>query len=125
MKQSKSIGKLASAFAVLCIVFLPFAGCGNETLTGLDIISKDGIDFLVKFFIILAILCGLLVLYIGDPLYAAVAAITGVISMMVAYLIAHGKNSAIELKFGAFLAFIGFAVTAIIGFTTTPICILT
>lgn len=113
MENNKLIPKLGSGIAVVCILFLPFVGCGEQNFTGLDILQHKEVGMDIKLFLAASILCGVAVFFLKEYLHYAISAIAGIITLIIAYLIAHNKNEAIELKFGAFLAIIGYVVTAI------------
>ncbi|GEM_PF-3938042 len=116
MDNKKLLSYLGAALAVICILFAPVVGCGESNLNGLQIIQDKSVGADIKVFILLAIICGVLIFFLKKHSHLAVSAIAGALSLFIAYLIAHSKNEGIELRFGAFLAFIGYAVTAITNF---------
>ena len=116
MDTFKIISKCGAALAIFCIIFLPFVGCGDQHLSGLDVITTNGIDAIIKVFVVIAIICGVLIFIFNKPVVSAALAIGGLVSLLIAYLIAHGKNGSIELKYGAFLAILGYAVTSVVNF---------
>jgi hypothetical protein len=111
--RSKVLSYLGAVMAVVCILFAPVVGCGDATLNGLQIIEDKGVGGEIKLFIILALSCGVLIFFLKKHAHLVITAIAGAVSLFIAYLIAHGKNGAIELKVGAYLAFVGYTVTAI------------
>ena len=116
MNNNKLLSYLGAAVAVLSILFAPVVGCGETNLNGLQIIQDNSVGTEVKLFIIIAIICGVIIFFLKKHLHLVASAIAGAVALLVAYLIAHGENEGIELRFGAFLAFIGYAVTAVTNF---------
>ncbi len=116
MENKKLLSYLGAALAVFCILFAPVVGCGETNLNGLQIIQDKSVGTDIKLFIIIAIICGVTIFFLKKNLHLVASAIAGAVALLIAYLIAHSKNEGIELRFGAFLAFIGYAVTAITNF---------
>lgn len=116
MNNTKIISSLGSAMAILCILFLPFVGCGEENLTGMQVIQHQQIGQDIKAFVILSILCGLLIFFFNRHVEIAITAVLGIASLFISYLIAHSKNAGIELRIGAFLSIGAYVITALVNF---------
>lgn len=113
----KVISKLCVAIAVLSIAFFPIAGCGGEKLSGLTILGSDRVDGEIKMFLVVASLCGIIILFLTKFKQMSIFAIGGFVSLIIALLIAKGKpySDAIKLEPGAYIAFLGYIVSALIG----------
>jgi len=116
MNKYKLIAKFGAVMAIFCILFLPFVGCGGQNLTGLDVMQNERIGADIKFFIIASIACGVLIIFLKNYIISAIIAVGGIVSLLIAYFIAHSKIDAIELKTGAFLAITGYVITVIASF---------
>ena len=116
MNNYRLISNIGAACAILCIIFLPVVGCGDANLTGIDIIKDNQIGTSIKIFVIAAIICGVLIFFLKELLHIAICAIAGAVALFIAYMIAHSENESIEMKIGAILALIGYAVTAVTNF---------
>ena len=115
--------KLGGLVVLVCFLFLPVAGCGSVTISGFDLFKMKDISATVKIFAGIAMLCAAVVLFLPNKSLVFFIAIGGIISLVIAYLIAKGKMSsgndfgvtnAIDLKSGSYLSIIGFAVSAIV-----------
>ena len=115
--------KLGGLVVLVCFLFLPVAGCGSMTISGIDLFKMKDISASVKIFAGLAMLCATAILFLPDKSLIFFSAIGGLISLIVAYLIAKGKMSsgdnlgmanAIDLKSGSYLSMIGFAISAVV-----------
>ena len=115
--------KLGGLVVLVCFLFLPVAGCGSMTISGIDLFKMNDISATVKIFAGLAMLCAVAILFLPDKSLIFFSAIGGLISLIVAYLIAKGKMSsgdnlgmsnAIDLKSGSYLSMIGFAISAVV-----------
>lgn len=120
MKNAHII-KLGGMLAIVCFLFLPVAGCGSMTITGIDLVKMKDIDASVKLFAVLAMLCAIAIIILPDKTLAFFSAIGGLISLLIAFLIMKGKMSsgndfgmsnAIELKSGSYLSMLGFIISA-------------
>jgi len=120
MKNAHLI-KLGGMLAIVCFLFLPVAGCGSMTITGIDLIKMKDIDASVKLFAVLAMLCAVAIIFLPDKTLAFFSAVGGLISLLIAYLVMKGKMSsgddfgmsnAIELKSGSYLSMLGFLISA-------------
>jgi hypothetical protein len=109
--------------AIVCFLFLPVAGCGSMTITGIDLIKMKDIDASVKLFAVIAMLCAVAIIFIPDKTLAFFNAVGGLISLLIAYLVMKGKMSsgddfgmsnAIELKSGSYLSMLGFLISAVV-----------
>lgn len=116
MNKYKLISNTGAAMAIICILFLPFVGCGGQNLTGIDVIKHNGIGIEIKFFVVASIICAGIIFALKEHIQLAVSAIAGVVSLLIAFLIAQSKMEGLELKFGAFLALIAYSVIAVINF---------
>ena len=116
MNNYKLISNIGAAMAIFCILFLPFVGCGGQKLTGIDVIKHSGIGTEIKFFVVASIISAGIVFALKKHIQLAVSAIAGIVSLLIAYLIAQSKMEGLELKFGAFLALIAYAVIAVTNF---------
>lgn len=114
MNNYRVFSGTGGAIAVVCILFLPVIGCGNETINGIEIVQSRNVSVEIKFFIVLSVIAGVAILFLKQQVAAFVAGIIGLASLLFSYLIAHNKMQAIELKMGAYLAMIGFVITAVV-----------
>ena len=110
--------KIGAALAIICILFLPVVGCGDQNLNGIELIKEKNIWSEVKFFIIASITCGIIIFFLKKHIMVAITAIGGIFSLIIAYLIAHDKSGSIDLKIGSYFAFLFYSITAIISFIT-------
>ena len=115
--------KLGGLVVLVCFLFLPIAGCGSMTISGFDLFKMKDISATVKIFAGLAMLCAAVVVFLPDKSLVFFSAIGGIITLIIAYLIAKGKMSsgddlgmsnAIDLKSGSYLSLIGFALSAVV-----------
>jgi len=115
--------KLGGMLAIICFLFLPVAGCGSMTISGVDLFTTEDISVTVKIFSVLAMLCAVAIIFIPDKTLTFIGAIGGFASLIIAFLIAKGKMSsgndlgvseAIDLKSGSYLSMFGFIVSAVV-----------
>ena len=115
--------KLGGLVVLVCFLFLPVAGCGSMTISGFDLFKMKDISATVKIFAGVAMLCAAAILFLPSKSLVFFSAIGGIISLVLAYLIAKGKMSsgddlgvsnAIDLKSGSYLSLIGFAISAVV-----------
>lgn len=120
------IMKIGGMVAIVCFLFLPVAGCGPQTINGVDLLKMDDIDISVKIFAVLAMVMALGIIFLQDKLQVFFSAIAGLIALVVAYLIAKSKMhsgndfgmaDAIELKSGSYLSMLGFIISAVVSKT--------
>ncbi|PQJ12993.1 hypothetical protein CJD36_004410 [Flavipsychrobacter stenotrophus] len=107
---------MGGVIAIVSILFLPIIGCGGDTITGVGIFKSNQVSSEIKLFIGIAVLMGLVLIFLRKYLVAAITGIAGLVSLLIAYSIAHSKIAGIELKFGAFFAMIGFAISSLVNF---------
>ena len=121
--KNAHILKLSGMLAIVSFLFLPVAGCGSMTISGIDLIKMEDISVTVKLFAILALVCAVGIIFLQDKTLIFFSAIGGFISLIIAYLIAKGKMSsgndlgisdAIDLKSGSYLSMLGFAISAVL-----------
>ena len=114
--------KLGGMMALVCFLFMPVAGCGGMTISGVDLMKTGGYDNSVKVFSGLAMLCAVLMIFVPDKIVTSICSIGGLISLVIAFLIVKGKMSSgndfgisnsIEIKSGAYLSMVGFIVSSI------------
>ena len=122
MKNAHII-KLGGMLAIVCFLFMPVAGCGSVTISGIDLIQMKDISVSVKLFAILAMICAICIIFLQDKTLAFFSAIGGFASLIIAFLIIKGKMSsgsdfgasnAIEFKSGSYLSLLGFGISAIV-----------
>tara|TARA_R110002072_G_scaffold131249_1_gene270726 strand:+ start:175 stop:546 length:372 start_codon:yes stop_codon:yes gene_type:complete len=113
MKNHKLISKYGAGIAVVCIMFLPVVGCGGDNLNGFEILKHKDIWVEVKIFIALSIVSGIAILFMKHYAKMTIGAIAGLVSLLLAYFIAHSKNEGFELKIGGSLGAISYAVSAV------------
>ena len=116
MDNGPLISKIAAAVAIISIIFAPVAGCGSTNFSGLDIVLSKDVSSEVKLFLIISVVCGILIFVLEKHSQLTVSAIAGGAALIIAYLIVHSKNGAIELRVGSFIALIGYAVSGTINF---------
>lgn len=113
---TKIFSNAGATLALIFILFAPVVGCGSQNMNGIDLLSNNGIDAQIKIFILLALVFAGVIFFLKAHLHSVFCAILGALSLFIAYLIAHSKNEAIELKIGAFVAFIGYAIIIVVNF---------
>ena len=137
---NSNIIKLAGILALISMLFLPLAGCGTITFSGLDIIKSDDTDSTIKILLIAAIVAGILVIVLKSKGKIFLSSIVGIVLLVISYiymksnlnpkddvigglndLSTSGNNlfgmdasDIIELKAGSYLAVISFLVVAFI-----------
>ena len=111
-----SLPKVSAALAVFCILFAPIVGCEGQNFNGVEIIQHKNIMPEVKLFIILSIACGVTIFFLRERTQIAICAIGGIITLLIAYLIAHNKNDAIDLRVGSYFAIIAYSITSVTSF---------
>lgn len=116
MSNQKLIIKFSSAIALVCILFLPIVGCNGLDFSGFDIFKNEAIWIELKICILIAIACGILILCFKEYLHFAISAISGIVTLIIAYLFAYSKNEGFNLKIGAFIGIIGYSISAILSF---------
>jgi hypothetical protein len=117
------IMKLGAIVTLVSFLFLPVAGCGSMTVSGFDVFKMNDISAGVKIFAGIAMILALAILFVPNKSYVFFSGIAGIVSLVIAYMIAKGKMSsgndfgmsdAIDLKSGSYLSMIGFAVSAVV-----------
>ncbi len=113
--NSKLISKYLAAIAIFSLLFFPVAGCGgggssdsfigssDSSFTGVQILKKNGIQMVIKLFFIVSILCGVVIFFFKRQIEHIVSAIGGIVSLVIAYVIACDKFRGIDLKVGSYL----------------------
>lgn len=118
MTTQTLLSKFGSAIAVLAIMFLPIMGCEQTDLTGYAILFDDLLkaDAGLRALVTLSVLCGIGVLLLKRPLHHLIGAIVGALALLAAYLYARisSDGDEMELRYGAFVALAGFAVTLVL-----------
>lgn len=116
MKSSKLATNFGAVIAILSILFLPVVGCGDENLTGVDLVQLQEVGLDTKIFTIAAILSGLFVLVSRNPITKGIGALCGALALIIAFLLARYGYEFIELKLGAYIAIIGYVFSALVSF---------
>jgi hypothetical protein len=98
------------------MLFLPVVGCGDENATGMDIIRSDKVFTEIKTFLIISMACGVIIILLKELIYTAVAAIFGIISLLVFYVMAKNRIDLLQLKAGAYLAIVAYLAAILAGF---------
>lgn len=111
----KPISKIGGAVAAVSVLFLPIVGCGGESVNGLDVIKGDHVDGILKACVAASVLCGIIILFLHQHKNFIAMSIAGILSLLAGYMIARNKLP-VELKAGAFLAFLAFGTTAGVNF---------
>lgn len=114
--------KLGGMLTLVSFLFLPVAGCGSLTFSGIDLMKMDSISVTVRIFAILAMLCALVIVFVPDKTVVFFSAIGGFIALLIAYFSVKSKmdtgdsfgiSNAFELKSGSYLSIIGLVVSAV------------
>ena len=131
MKSSKSttnkelnysqsgILKIIAAISIVAIIFFPVAGCGGENATGLDIIKakESQLPHGIKLFVIISIMSGCVIFFLKDNLHMIISSITGIVTLLISYLIAKDKlGGYLDLKIGAYLGILGYGAIALLSY---------
>ncbi len=114
MSNQKIISNIGGAVAFVSIFFLPVVGCGGKNVNGIQIVQSDHVSADIKAFIMVSVLCAGLIIILKSYIQSGIAAITGLISLLVGYFIVKDKLDALDFKIGGILATIGFVISAII-----------
>jgi hypothetical protein len=124
------ITKFGAMMAIVCFLFLPIAGCGSMTFTGVDFFKMGEIDTSVKLFAALAMIFAVVIIFLKDKFQIFSSAIAGLALLVIAYMVAKGKmhsgdsfgmSNGIELKSGSYLSMIGFIISAVVSKTKNEI----
>lgn len=116
----KLILKLSGILAVICLMFMPVAGCkGSDAgnVSGLDILTKSqDLNIAVKIFFIFSILAAVVVFFMKKYLHLAIVAFSGIASLLISFFIATAKSeySIVELKVGSYLAIVVYLAIGVI-----------
>ena len=109
------ISRILSFISILSILLLPIAGCGNDKVTGSEVIISDEVAIEIKLFLIISVICGLLILFLKKYTHAIIVSALGAITLLVSYFIAKDKVLGnLDLKVGAFVAIIGYVLTSLL-----------
>ena len=113
--------KICGALAVVCLMFLPVAGCKNYNqynVNGCDLIFKaTKMDFSLVFFI-LSVLCGLAIIFFNKPVQFVIGSLSGIVTFLIAFFYVKSKQGMdiMELKIGAYLALLIYMAIAVVSF---------
>ena len=99
--------RIGAIVSLIAILFLPFVGCGDATINGLQILKSDDIALSYKLLIVICIFSALAVFLVREPHIITIAGGIGLISLIAAFLIARNQIP-IDLKSGAYIALFGF-----------------
>ena len=112
----KVFSKIAAAIVIFSILFLPVIGCGNDSLNGAEIIENGNVSDEIKVFLIVSIASAVMIFFLKKYIQIAIMSITGIVTLLISYLLAQDKIKELELKAGSILALLAFLTSAIIGF---------
>jgi len=136
--SNSNIIKLAGILALISMLFLPMAGCGTLTFSGLDIIKNNDTDGTIRILLIAAIVAAVLVIILKSRPQIIFASIVGIVLLVIAYIYMKSNlkpkgdlggelnnfnlgdlnnlsgGDIIELKSGSYLAVISFLISAFV-----------
>lgn len=120
MLQKGLLSKIGGIVALISILFLPVGGCGKLGLTGIEILSATDkeieIPSEIKLMIVFSLISAFLAIFMTEVLILFICGSCGIAGILIAYQISRSKVPVVELKIGAFLAIIGFALVLVEGF---------
>lgn len=106
------MAKIGGLVALVSIAFLPIAGCGSVGVSGWDIIRANDVGILLKGLILFSALCALFAALTTAVTGLFVTGGGGILSLLIGYTLAR-QNIPVDLKVGAYLAFIGFGLVLV------------
>ena len=117
MGNYKWLAKMGGIVAIAAILFLPMAGCGMQSVTGIGILESKGIGLIDKMFLVISLICAASAIFLKAAIPILASGIVGLIALAISYLIAKNAASVpIELKAGAYFAIVSFITILISGF---------
>jgi len=116
MGNYKWLVKMGGIVAIAAILFLPMAGCGLHTVTGIAIFQSNGIGVMVKMFLAVSLICAVSAIFLKTAMPILTSGVVGLGTLIISYLIAKSAASvSIELKAGAYFAIVSFMIIVISG----------
>jgi hypothetical protein len=117
MGKYKWLVKMGGIVAIAAILFLPMAGCGSQTVSGIDIFKSKDIGVIAKMFLVISLLCAASAIFLKAAIPILASGVVGLVTLIISYLIAKSTAPvSIELKVGAYFALISFMIILISGF---------
>lgn len=117
MGNYKWLAKMGGIVAIAAILFLPLAGCGSQTVSGIDMFKSKNIGVIDKMFLVISLLCAASAIFLKAAIPILASGAVGLVTLIVSYLIAKSAASVpIELKVGAYFAIVSFMIILISGF---------
>jgi hypothetical protein len=111
------MAKMGGMVAIASILFLPLAGCGSHTVTGIDMFKSKDIGVIDKMFLIISLICAASAIFLKAAIPILASGVVGLVTLIISYLIAKSAASvSIELKVGAYFALVSFMIILISGF---------
>lgn len=115
MLTSHNLARLGGVIATLSLIFLPLASCGEAQLTGIDIFQAEGSSG-HKAILFVTLAAAVLSIFIMQKLAHIVLGGTGLVAIAIEYFFTlDDPERTIQLREGAFLALLGFALVLAAG----------
>lgn len=111
MNNFRPLSVSGGILVLLGILVLPIGGCGGEHINGIQAINSDVIPQNLKILIALAVLFGLAMMMLKDPLAAMTSSVFGIICLFLAHYFIYKAIAAIMMMIGSTVAVIGFAIS--------------
>lgn len=110
MFSSHNLARLGGVVATLSLIFLPLASCGDAQLTGIDIFQAEGNNG-HKAILFVTLAAAVLSIFILEKWAHLILGGTGLVAIAVEYFFTlDDAERTIQLREGAFLALLGFAL---------------
>lgn len=113
------LSKIGGLLAVISLTVLPLAGCGNYTLSGVEVLTSDNFSTGIKILLMISVLCAVGGLFSKSKAAFLVLGFAGLGSLLASYLVLRKElYGNIEMKTGGYLSVIGFILILGDGFIT-------
>ena len=120
MQQKGVLSKAGGILAIISLTVLPLAGCGNSTVSGIEVLTTEDVSIGVKLLLIVSVLCAIGALFGKTRVVFLTLGLVGLGSLITSYVILRQEYyNMIEMKTGGYLSIISFILILGDGFISS------
>ena len=103
------LARIGGIIAVVSLTVLPLASCGGSSISGVEMLTTEGLNLEIKAFLAISILCAIAAFFARSRLGIWIVGLVGLGSIIASYLLFREEWN-VELETGGYLSVIGFVL---------------
>ena len=101
------LARIGGIVALISLTVLPLASCGGSSISGVEMLTTEGLNIEIKVFLLISIICALVAIIVYSKSWIWIVGFVGLGSLISSYLIFREEWN-VELETGGYLSVIGF-----------------